>query len=188
MPRTFPESPLCTLPVRKEITANRNGGRQRRADTPVALLAGLLVLYLSCEAQAQALVIHDAWVRAMPPGQTMTAAYMQLENPGEQAVRVDGVEASEGVASLHETRRRDGRVQMAAVEQLDVPAGRTVSLEPGGLHVMLTGLANTPAAGTAVTLCVTGPAERVCVDAPVRRNAPDAAVTRGSLEHGHHGR
>ena len=93
MPRTFPESPLCTLPVRKEITANRTGGRQRRADTPVALLAGLLVLYLSCEASAQALVIHDAWVRAMPPGQTMTAAYMQLENPGEQAVRVDGVEA-----------------------------------------------------------------------------------------------
>jgi copper(I)-binding protein len=153
-----------------------------------ALVGGVVVFSLSSAVAAQALKISDAWVRAMPPGQAMTAAYMKLENPGERAVVVTGVEASAGDASLHETRHRDGRVQMVVAQKVEVPAGGSVSLEPGGLHVMLVGLARTPAAGETVTLCLTGTSPRVCVDAPVLRDAPKAVVTRNKEELTHHGR
>ena len=100
---------------------------------------------------------------------------------------VDGVEASRGEASLHESRQRDGRVQMVAAASVEVPAGGAVALQPGGLHVMLMGLARTPAAGETVTLCLTGSAPRVCVDAPVLRDAPAPAGSNDNEGHAHHG-
>ena len=183
---TFPMGRLCTAPARKRITSG--SGTRRPSRAVVAPLVALVALGLPVAAFAQALTISGAWVRAMPPGQAMTAAYLKLENPGDRVAFVDGVEASAGRASLHETRQRDGRVQMVAAERVEIPAGGAVSLEPGGLHVMIMGLARTPAEGETVTLCVTGSAPRVCIDAPVLRAAPGAADTHSNGEHGHHGR
>jgi copper(I)-binding protein len=102
----------------------------------------------------------------------MTAAYVTIRNTGSQAATVTGVSASLGDASLHETLAENGRMRMQAVDTLSIPAAGEVSLQPGGLHVMLMGLDRTPEAGEVLNLCFSTADALVCTDAPVSRRAP----------------
>ena len=120
------------------------------------------------------LQLSRAWVRAMPPGRDMTAAYLAVVNPTDSAITIRGVQASRGNASLHETRRVDGQVQMRALAELTLPARGEVQLKPGGLHIMLMDLDRTPAAGEQLRLCLVSTAGTACADAPVLRRAPGA--------------
>jgi copper(I)-binding protein len=87
-----------------------------------------------------AITIGHPWARAAGAN-TNGAAYMTLRNAGPQADKL--VAASTPVArtvELH-THIRDGEVmRMRPVTDIPVPAGQTVRLRPGGLHVMLIGL------------------------------------------------
>jgi len=119
-----------------------------------------------------ALRISAPWVRAMPPGRRVTAAYATLVNTGTSALVVSGVATSRGEATLHESLQVDGQRRRRARDQIVVPAGGVVRLEPGGLHVMVTDLDTTPAEGDILRLCFLGADLRVCSDAPVARRAP----------------
>lgn len=130
------------------------------------------------------LQLSRAWVRAMPPGRDMTAAYLAVANPTDSAITIRGVQASRGDASLHETRRVDGQVQMRALAELTLPARGEVQLEPGGLHIMLMDLDRTPAVGEQLRLCLVSTAGTACADAPVLRRAPDA-TTSSAADAGH---
>ena len=114
----------------------------------------------------------------MPPGRRMTAAYLRIVNDGTEAVVVDGVSASQGDASLHETVVVEGQSRMRAVDALSVPAGGDVALEPGGLHMMLMGLTSTPVEGEHLRLCIHSSDAVVCTDAVVSREAPPPAAPR----------
>ncbi|WP_439107668.1 copper chaperone PCu(A)C [Congregibacter sp.] len=117
--------------------------------------------------------LSDAWIRAMPPGQKMTAAYLRVHNLGDSPLSILDVSSTVGMASLHETRLEGGRSTMQAVDSLSVEAGSSVTMAPGGLHIMLMGLKSTPAEGDIVPICVRTSEGDVCTDAPVRRAAPD---------------
>ena len=85
--------------------------------------------------------VQDASAGASAPGQTQAAAYLTLRNDGGRddslrSVQVEGVKA----ATVHETTMTGGIMRMRPVELLDIPAGATVAMAPGGLHLMLTGL------------------------------------------------
>lgn len=147
-------------------------------DLRVPLLALLTVVGVNALAQTPEL--SGAWVRAMPPGQRMTAAYLQLRNLAADTITVVGVSSDIGMASLHETRLEGGRSSMHAVASLDIAAGEVVSMEPGGLHIMLMGLQTTPVEGDSVPVCVQTSEGDVCVDAKVQRAAPD---THNSHDH-----
>jgi copper(I)-binding protein len=122
---------------------------------------------------AGTLRLEHAWVRAMPPMQRMTAAYLTLTNSGTTAVRIIGAEAEgAGRAELHRTVTEDGRARMEAVEGVTVAAGESLVLEPGGLHLMLLGLEEAPAEGETRELCLlTADGERLCTAARVRRQS-----------------
>jgi copper(I)-binding protein len=130
------------------------------------------------------LQLSRAWVRAMPPGRDMTAAYLTVTNPTDSAITIRGARASRGDASLHENRRVDGQVQMRALAELTIPAHAEIKLEPGGLHIMLMDLGTTPAEGEQVRLCLVSTAGTVCAEAPVLRRAPDA-TTSPAADAGH---
>ena len=140
----------------------------------IAVAAALAVLLISPAAapvragDAQALRIEEAWVCAMPPGQRMTAAYMRIV-AGEEPVRVRGVSSPIGDAALHETQMLDGRSRMRALDALELAAGASVTLAPGGKHVMLMGLTQTPREGESVRLCLDSDRGTICADASVRR-------------------
>jgi hypothetical protein len=100
--------------------------------------------------------VSDAWVRAAPKGQA-SAAYMTITNgtPAQDAL-VGVSTASAGNASIHQTTTDpSGMTGMQATAQVDVPAGKTVKLEPGGYHVMLMNLTDELTTGSVVTLVLT---------------------------------
>ncbi|MEM1190994.1 MAG: copper chaperone PCu(A)C [Pseudomonadota bacterium] len=135
------------------------------------LLAAGVPLAATADA-ANALELQGAWIRAMPPGRSMTAAYGTIENKGSVDVVLTGVTSSRGNATLHESMRVDGQMRMRPIEKLNVPAGGEIRLEPGGLHVMLMGLERGPVEGEAVDLCFDNDLQELCVEAPVMRRAP----------------
>lgn len=108
------------------------------------LCAGLFALALAaCQAEAPSTPeVTDAWARETLAGQPMAAGYFTLTNPGDEPIRLVGVEteAANG-ASLHTSIVENGVASMRAIEGgLLVEPGSYVTLEPGGDHVMFEGL------------------------------------------------
>ena len=146
----------------------------------ILLFAALLPALASAEPNA-GLALEGAWVRALPPTQTNTAAYLEITNNGGEAVTVIGGRAELAQKlEIHTTREIDGYMRMKQLEQLDLAPGAVVKLAPGGTHLMLLGLDRMPVSGENVQLCLelAGGAQ-VCTEAEVRKTA-------GQQHHHHH--
>jgi periplasmic copper chaperone A len=117
------------------------------------VFAWLATLVAYCVmAQTPALVVQDAWTR-QAPGSDVAAVYLTLRNPSAKPIIIIGVESSVAShAMIHETKTESGQSRMRPHEQLVIAPGQTVKFEPGGLHVMLHGLAQPVAAGHSVPL------------------------------------
>jgi copper(I)-binding protein len=140
------------------------------------------VLPLSVQA-GEALELGDAWVRALPPTQPNTAAYLRVHNRGPEPLVVVGgsADVAERV-EIHTTREIDGMVRMQRLPQLSVPAGGSVALAPGGVHLMLLDLVHMPAPGQEVRLCLElASGEQACTVATASKDGDGDAV-----DHSHH--
>ena len=83
------------------------------------LAAGLLSSSLFA-GEAEDLKIEDAWVRALPPTQKVTAAYLTVSNPGPAAVTITGGKADLAAeVQIHSTREIDGYTRMERLQQLE---------------------------------------------------------------------
>ncbi|CRI64771.1 conserved exported hypothetical protein, putative Copper metallochaperone [Thiocapsa sp. KS1] len=135
------------------------------------LLATALLTGVSLAAQGADVSIGDPYARAVPPGQPNSAVFMSLENRSGQTQALVGAESGVSeVVELHTHVEEDGMMRMRRIEKIEVPAGETVTLKPGGLHVMLIGLKQTLEPGDAVDLTlVFEDGSRMPVQAPVRR-------------------
>lgn len=116
-----------------------------------AALAAFLLAACSGQPAPPAIEVEDAWVRATAAGQSTTAAYVTISNRGGMD-RLVGVASPAGTASVHTTTSQDGVVRMRSAGDLEIPAGSTVSLEPGGIHVMISGLNRPLEVGQSVAL------------------------------------
>ena len=84
---------------------------------------------------------EGAYVRAMPPGQKVTGAFMVLQNPDSSDRALIKAESDAAdVVELHEHINEDGVMKMRPVKQIDIKANAKTDLKPGGYHVMLIGL------------------------------------------------
>lgn len=87
---------------------------------------------------APAQQVEDAWVRSAPPSAAVLAGYFTLRNRADRAVTiVDAHSDAFGRIEIHETFTRDGTTGMRRIEGLEVAAGDSVVLAPGGRHLML---------------------------------------------------
>lgn len=132
------------------------------------------------------LKISGAWARTSPMVATAGAAYFVIDNSGEVDDALISASVDSSVAAkveLHETKMaaggmssttvEAGMMEMVPVDRIEVPAGSTVSLKPGGLHVMLLDLAKPLEVGSDVTVTLTfEKAGTVEVTAEVRDTAP----------------
>jgi copper(I)-binding protein len=147
-----------------------------------ALLLAVFALPVSPGALAQAL-LEDAWVRALPPTQTRTAAYLVVRNTGAEVIEVTAASAAiAGRVELHETLEVDGMMRMQQQSVVRIPAGASRAFAPGGLHLMLLDLTAMPAVGDAVELCLTIDGVPICTSAETRRDA----APQGHDSHRHH--
>jgi len=95
--------------------------------------------------------ISNAWIRSTVPGQPVAGAYLDLR--AASAMKLVGVSSPVSArGEIHEMKDEDGMMKMRAVKAVDLPAGKTVNLAPGSLHVMLSGLKQPLAEGAKVSL------------------------------------
>ena len=88
------------------------------------------------------MVFQDPWIRAPIGSQTVTAGYCDISNHTQAEVVVTGFADPAGARriEMHETVQEDGRARMRLLPQLTIPPGQTLSLRPGGKHLMLFGM------------------------------------------------
>ncbi|MFD2365866.1 copper chaperone PCu(A)C [Pseudoduganella sp. GCM10020061] len=128
---------------------------------------------LACAAQASAQVtVSDAWVRATVPAQKTSGAFMRVTSP-VPARLVSVSTPLAGLAELHKMEMKGDQMKMAAVDAVELPAGKEVNLASGGYHVMLMDLKRQLKPGETVPLTldvVTGKDKHqtVLVNATVR--------------------
>jgi len=107
-----------------------------------ALLLGSLSVAHAHGVTVGALEIEHPAIPAPAAGAQSAAGYLGIVNTGSTAERLLGVET--GIAKramLHTTEHAaDGVARMVHLDAIDIPAGGTVTLAPGGLHIMLMGL------------------------------------------------
>ncbi|HEX9396934.1 MAG TPA: copper chaperone PCu(A)C [Burkholderiales bacterium] len=133
--------------------------------------AVLFLLALSAPVAAQVRVT-EPWVRATVAHQTASGAFMRITSPRDaRLVAVRSPEA--GVAEIHGMSMDNGVMRMRPAPGIDLPAGRTVELKPGGYHVMLMGLKRQLRVGDSVSLLLTvegkdGKRESLSIQAGVR--------------------
>ncbi len=103
------------------------------------VLTLLLVFLGACSADIQpALVASDITITRPMPGMTMRAGYLTLTNNSNETITITRVSSPnyESVA-LHESVVEDGVARMRPLKKIEMGAGKSAILEPGGKHLML---------------------------------------------------
>lgn len=112
----------------------------------VAFIAAALAI-VSTGAHAQDasvgnMKISAAWSRATPKSASVGGGYMKITNAGNEADRLVG--GSSEVASrfeVHAMSMDNGVMKMRSIPNgIEIKPGQTVTLDPGGYHIMLVGL------------------------------------------------
>ena len=93
---------------------------------------------IAASTASDAVIVIDPYVRMVPPGQTISAAFMQMENSSDTIHAVVSASSTVSkVVELHAHIHENGMMKMRRIEKMEIPAhGKTV-LEPGELHIML---------------------------------------------------
>jgi len=116
----------------------------KRLSTLAATLFALFVL-APCHAadvMAGSLKISAAWARATPKAASVGGGYMTITNTGTQPDRlIGGSTPVSNKFEVHEMTMANGVMKMRPVAGgLEIKPGGTVTLAPGGYHVMFVGL------------------------------------------------
>lgn len=140
------------------------------------------------QTQARATVqIEQGWIRPSVPGQHGTGGYMKI-TAGETQQLVGASSPVAGVAEIHEMKMEGEVMRMRPIKSLELPAGKTVELKPGGLHLMLMDLKQplTPGSRVPVTLVLKdrqGVESRVETRLLVSQSAPGKAAPQELNKH-----
>jgi periplasmic copper chaperone A len=107
----------------------------------VVLTLCTTLTFAAPETAADVITINNPYVRAVPPGQSNSAAYMVLTNKSAAPHRLVAVTSPMvDHIQIHMTSNNNGVMQMREVGAVDIAAHQSQSFEPGSLHIMLLGL------------------------------------------------
>jgi copper(I)-binding protein len=116
-----------------------------------SLAAALLACAVSLPTWAANVSVTDVWARATMPGQKVSGAYMRIQSDVDARLLSASSSAVPRV-EVHEMKMDGDVMRMREVKAIDLPKGKTVSLEPGGFHIMLMNLPKPIAAGDMIPL------------------------------------
>src|SRR5262245_51050314 len=153
--RAHVERPMYKSRMQRSHTNSLGeGGLQPVADKPARcaphlgygiLLIALLLIGVSQarahEFAANGITVAHPWARATPGGAKVGGAYLEIKAAAGTSDRLIAAKSPvAGAAELHNHIMEKGIARMRRVEAIVVPAGKSVVLEPGGYHLMLTDL------------------------------------------------
>ena len=130
-----------------------------------------LAVLAACSVAASAPTIAGAWARPAPVGGD-TAAYLTITTGAGQAdALLSASSPGANMVQVHEVSTdASGMTGMHPIDRLDIPAGTTVTLEPGGHHLMVMGVTSELAVGGKLELdLVFEHAGKIVVQAEIRQ-------------------
>jgi periplasmic copper chaperone A len=109
------------------------------------LLTGMALVAAGIAAQAQefklgSIAIAHPYARATVPGQPAGGGFLTLDNKGADDRLLSASAGVSGAVELHSMSMDGDVMRMRQVDAIELPAGKTVALKPGGLHIMFIGL------------------------------------------------
>ncbi len=109
------------------------------------LLTGMALVAAGIAAQAQefklgSIAIARPYARATVPGQPAGGGFLTLDNKGADDRLLSASAGVSGAVELHSMSMDGDVMRMRQVDAIELPAGKTVALKPGGLHIMFIGL------------------------------------------------
>lgn len=125
------------------------------------LLAPALLLVLSActppaaSTEGVTVVASDALCRPTPKGRQVTGCYLKIKSSVDDTLLT--VSSPVGaLAQVHESRMESNMMMMGELENgLPLSAGQTITLAPGGNHIMVMGVRDPLATGDTVPLTLT---------------------------------
>ncbi|MDG2460865.1 MAG: copper chaperone PCu(A)C [Luminiphilus sp.] len=150
-----------------------------------SLFAVFLAGFMPITQAEETLRWEGAWVRSVPPGASVAAAYGKLVNDSMRAFTVTGVtSALSADAQMHDVIAEGDQRRMVPLDSVTVPPGASMAFVPGGRHIMLMGFDEPPREGAAVQLCaIASSRDPVCTEARVQRQAPMSHVDYSGDHH-----
>ena len=117
----------------------------------IAIIAVLLTS--AADVYASDLVVEKPWARASIGVSRPTAVYLTIRNGGAVTDVLTMVTTpAAGMAEVHKSEVKDGLARMSPAGNVEVSAGTTAILEPGGLHIMLMELKNPLKKGETISM------------------------------------
>jgi copper(I)-binding protein len=105
------------------------------------LLIPALTLLAACGQGGEANIeASNAWARPTR-GDAPGAVYVTIENKGGEDDRLISVMTDHAaMAMVHQTEMSNGVARMRMAGEINIPAGESIKMVPGGTHIMLEGL------------------------------------------------
>ncbi len=146
------------------------------------------------------ITIDQPWSRATPGGAAVGAGYLVVKNTGEGADRlIGGTSPIAESVEVHSMTMEGDMMKMRKLEALEIPAGGSVALKPGGNHIMFLGLKQPIEQGKPFTATLSfekaGDVEVEFAVEPIGAKAPSGGHDHGAMQdgasdemdhHGHH--
>lgn len=154
----------------------------------ISLFAALVSGVVPLTRGADSLHWEEAWIRSVPPGAAVAAAYGKLVNHSAASVTVTGITSPLGAeAQMHDVVVEGDQRRMVRIDSVALLSGEALTFTPGGRHIMLLDIQNPPEEGSMVQLCaIAAPHPDTCTDAPVQRQGPSMPSDMPSDHAGHH--
>jgi copper(I)-binding protein len=130
---------------------------KRRVLLPLALAVLCSVPAAARDYKLGALEIVEPWTRATPPSAPTAGGFLKLTNTGTTPDRLVGAKsAAAEQVQVHEMKMDGNIMRMRELDHaLEIPPGGSVTLAPGGLHLMMIGPKAPLKAGERVPLTLT---------------------------------
>lgn len=149
-----------------------------------ALILAAVGVLATQSASAANISVTDAWARATMPGQKVSGAYMQIRSDADARL-ISASSPAVPRVEIHEMKMDGDVMRMREVEAIELPKGKTVSLEPGGFHIMLMNLPKPIAAGEVIPLVLTveSGGKRQTVEVKAQARTPGGSPMSNHMHH-----
>ena len=112
---------------------------------PKPILSVAALVFASAFAHAHSFKLGDIdighpYARVTAPGQPIGGGYLKLDNKGRDDKLLSARSAVSASVEIHSMSMEGDVMRMRQVDAIALPAGKTVELKPGGLHIMFVGL------------------------------------------------
>ena len=104
--------------------------------TAFSILLTALAL-VACRPAGPKIEVAEAWGRPSPLQAGNGAAYMTIENKGNEADSlISAASDVSEVVEIHDMTMENDVMKMFRIDSIEIPAGGSATLAPGGKHVM----------------------------------------------------